>query len=93
VLIDIAMWVKCFVIVIATLEVPLMPVNFEFGTYTPSWVEISIIAAGFAGFILILALFTKVMPLMSFVEMTEEAEEEKEEEELLRLGREVRSER
>ncbi len=93
VLIDIAMWVKRFVIVIATLEVPLMPVNFEFGTYTPSWVEISIIVAGFAGFMLILALFTKVMPLMSFVEMTEEEEEEKEEEELLRLGREVRSER
>ena len=70
------MWVKRFVIVIPTLQVPLMPFEFEFGTYSPSWVEISIVAAGFAGFALILALFTKVMPLMPIVELTEEAETE-----------------
>ncbi len=74
VLVNVGMWVKRFVIIIPSLQVPLMP--FEFGTYTPTWVEISIITAGFAGFMLILALFTKVMPLMPFVEMTEEAETE-----------------
>ena len=76
VLVNIGMWVKRFVIVIPTLQVPMMPFEFEFGTYSPSWVEISIVAAGFAGFALILALFTKVMPLMPIVELTEEAETE-----------------
>ena len=51
---------------------------FEFGTYTPTWVEISIVAAGLAGFMLILAVFAKVMPLMPFVEMKEEMETETE---------------
>jgi molybdopterin-containing oxidoreductase family membrane subunit len=74
ILINVGMWVKRFVIIIPTLEVPLMPFEFEFATYIPSWVEISIIAAGFAGFALILALSTKIMPIMPFVELTEEAE-------------------
>ena len=74
VLINLAMWVKRFVIVIPTLEVPLMP--FTFGTYSPTWVEISIVAAGLAGFMLILAVFAKIMPLMPFVEMKEEVENE-----------------
>lgn len=74
ILINVGMWVKRFVIIISTLEVPLMPFEFEFGTYTPSWVEISIIAAGFAGFALILTLFTKIMPIIPLVELTEEAE-------------------
>jgi molybdopterin-containing oxidoreductase family membrane subunit len=72
-LVNVGMWIKRFVIVIPTLQVPLMPFEFEFGTYTPTWVEVSIVTAGVAGFILILALFAKAMPLMPFVEMTEEA--------------------
>jgi molybdopterin-containing oxidoreductase family membrane subunit len=74
VLVNIGMWIKRFVIIIPTLQVPLMPFEFEFGTYTPTWVEISIIAAGFAGFSLILAVAAKVLPVMPFVEMTEEVE-------------------
>ena len=71
VLVNVGMWVKRFVIIIPTLQVSLMP--FEFGTYTPSWVEISIIAAGFAGFALILTLFAKVLPVMPTWEMLEKA--------------------
>ncbi len=76
ILINVGMWVKRFVIIIPTLEVPMMPFDFEFATYIPSWVEISIIASGFAGFALLLALFAKFMPIMPFVEMTEEVETE-----------------
>ncbi len=76
ILINVGMWIKRFVIIIPSLEVPLMPFEFEFGAYSPSWVEISIIAAGFAGFMLLLALFAKFMPIMPFVEMTEETEHE-----------------
>ncbi len=73
VLVVFGMWVKRFVILIPTLQVPLMPM--EFGTYTPTWVEWSIVAAAFAGFALLLMLFAKVMPIMPSLEMAEEAEE------------------
>ena len=72
VLINIGMWIKRFVILIPTLEVPLMPL--EFGAYTPTWVEISITAGAFAGFILILAIFAKVVPIISIWEVAEETE-------------------
>jgi len=74
VLVNIGMWMKRFIIVIPTLEVPLMP--FEFGNYTPTWVEWSITAAAFAAFILILAVAAKLLPMISMWEVEEEAEEE-----------------
>ena len=70
VLVNIGMWIKRFVIVIPTLEVPLMP--FEFGAYHPSWVEWSITAGAFAAFILIFAILAKVIPLISIWEVAEE---------------------
>ena len=72
VLVNIGMWIKRFVIVVPTLEVPLMP--YEFGSYTPTWVEVSITAGTFAAFILILAIFAKVVPLISIWEVAEEVE-------------------
>ena len=72
VLVNVAMWVKRFVIVIPTLQIPLMP--FEFGVYTPTWVEWSITAAAFAAFILIFAILAKLIPLISIWEVAEEAE-------------------
>jgi molybdopterin-containing oxidoreductase family membrane subunit len=72
VLVNIGMWLKRFVIVIPSLQVPLMP--FEFGAYNPSWVEWSITLGAFAAFILIFALFAKFMPLISVWEVEEEAE-------------------
>ena len=72
VLINVAMWVKRFVIVVPSLQVPLMP--FEFGIYTPTWVEWSITAAAFAAFVLIFAIFAKLMPIVSIWEVAEESE-------------------
>ena len=72
ILVNVAMWVKRFVIIIPTLQVPLMP--FEFGAYTPTWVEWSITAAAFAAFILIFAIFAKFIPLLSIWEVAEETE-------------------
>lgn len=71
VLVNIGMWLKRFVIIIPSLQVPLMP--FEFGAYTPTWVEWSITAGAFAAFILIFALFAKLMPLISIWEVREGA--------------------
>jgi molybdopterin-containing oxidoreductase family membrane subunit len=76
VLINIGMWIKRFVILVPTLEVPLMP--FEFGAYTPTWVEVSITAGAFAAFVLILLIFAKVVPLISIWEVAEEHETEEE---------------
>ncbi len=72
VLINVAMWIKRFVIVIPTLQTPLMP--FEFGAYAPTWVEWSITAAAFAAFILVFAIVAKIIPLISVWEVAEDAE-------------------
>ncbi len=72
VLINVAMWIKRFVIIIPSLQVPLMP--FEFGAYTPTWVEWSITAGAFAAFILIFAIFAKFLPVLSIWEVAEQAE-------------------
>ncbi len=74
ILINVAMWVKRFVIIIPSLQIPLMP--FEFGAYTPTWVEWSITAGAFAAFILIFAIFAKFLPVLSIWEVAEQAEAE-----------------
>lgn len=74
VLVVIGMWLKRFIIVVPTLQVPLMP--FEFGTYTPTWVEISIGAATLAGFILMFTLAAKFIPSISMWEVTSSSEGE-----------------
>jgi Ni/Fe-hydrogenase subunit HybB-like protein len=75
VLITIVMWTKRFMIVISTLQVPLMP--FEFGVYTPTWVEISITLAALAGFALLFALFAKIFPILPVWELSREHLERK----------------
>jgi Ni/Fe-hydrogenase subunit HybB-like protein len=74
VLVIVGMWVKRFIIVLGTLQVPLMP--FEFGIYKPTWVEISVSLAALAGFVLLFALFTKIFPVISVWEVSEEAHHE-----------------
>lgn len=73
-LINVGMWIKRFFVVIPSLQVPLMP--FEFGSYTPTWVEWSITAGAFAVFMLIFAVFTRLMPVLSIWEVAEHAEHE-----------------
>ncbi len=75
ILVNIGMWLKRFVIVIPTLQVPLMP--FEFGSYAPSWVEWSITLAAFAAFILIFTVASRLIPLISIWEVAEEKQETK----------------
>jgi len=73
-LVALGMWIKRFIIVIPTLEVPLMP--FDFGTYTPTWVELSISAGLVAAFVLLMMLAVKAFPIVSIWEVAEEAEKE-----------------
>jgi molybdopterin-containing oxidoreductase family membrane subunit len=73
ILVNIAMWVKRFVIVIPSLQVPLMPL--EFSAYSPTWVELSITFGAFAAFVLIFALAAKFIPLLSIWEVIENSQQ------------------
>jgi Ni/Fe-hydrogenase subunit HybB-like protein len=73
-LIDVAMWIERYFIVVATLRVPLMP--YEPRNYGPTWVEWSIIAASFALFSLLITIFIKIFPLLAVWEVAEEREAE-----------------
>jgi molybdopterin-containing oxidoreductase family membrane subunit len=69
ILVNIGMWIKRFMIVVPSLSVPLLP--YSWGVYTPTWVELVITAASFAGFVLIIAVFVKLFPIISISEMEE----------------------
>ncbi len=74
VLVNIGMWIKRFVIVVPSLSLPQLP--YEWGVYTPTWVEMAITAASFGGFALVFTLFTKLFPIISVWEMKEGWEKE-----------------
>lgn len=67
VLIVSAMWVKRYLIVVPTLETPLLPVQDirpEYVHYAASWVEWSLTLAGFATFLLFFSLAGKVITII-----------------------------
>ena len=72
VLVDIAMFAERYFIVVSSQRVPLMP--YESFNYLPTWVEWSIFAAAVALFILLIAIFVKVFPIMAVWEIVEEKE-------------------
>lgn len=72
VLVDIAMFAERYFIVVSAQGVPLMP--YEPFNYVPTWVEWSIFAAAVAFFILLIAVFVKVFPIMAVWEIVEEKE-------------------
>ncbi|HEY6042604.1 MAG TPA: NrfD/PsrC family molybdoenzyme membrane anchor subunit, partial [Anaerolineae bacterium] len=68
ILINIAMWLKRYVIIVPTLynpRIPIQNVPSEWAQYSPTWVEWSITAGAFAMFILLYTLFSKVFPVVS----------------------------
>jgi Ni/Fe-hydrogenase subunit HybB-like protein len=69
----IGMWLERFLIIIPTLTQPRLP--YGRGSYTPSWVEWSMMAGLSAGFILAIILFSKFFPVISIWEMEKEKKE------------------
>jgi len=63
------MYVERYLIVVAGFRVPLMP--YEPSSYTPSWVELSILAGAIALFMLIISVFAKLFPVVSIWEVVE----------------------
>ena len=72
ILVIIAMFIERYFLVVTALRVPLMP--YEPADYAPSWVEWSIVAAGFAIFALLISLAIKLFPMLAIWEMVEEHE-------------------
>ncbi len=69
----VGMWIERWIIVVAGLRVPLMP--YEPAQYVPTWVEWSIMAGAFAMFGLVIAIFAKLVPVISVWEVAEHYEE------------------
>jgi molybdopterin-containing oxidoreductase family membrane subunit len=78
VFVNFGMWIKRYLIVIPTLETPYLDIQRapeNFTIYSPTWVEWSITAASFSGFILLYLLFSKIFPIVSLWETREESGE------------------
>jgi len=60
-----ALWVKRYLIIIPTLESPLLPIHDlrpEYVHYSPTWVEWTLTVAGVALFLLLFYIFSKIHP-------------------------------
>ena len=70
-----ALWVKRYLIIIPTLESPLLPIHDlrpEYVHYSATWVEWGLTVAGISMFILLFYLFSKFVPIIPVVKTGEE---------------------
>jgi len=65
----VGMYIERYLIVVAGFRVPLMP--YEPSSYTPTWVELSILGGAIALFMLIISVFAKLFPVVSIWEVVE----------------------
>ena len=65
----VGMYVERYLIVVSGFRVPLMP--YDPRDYTPTWVELSILAGAVALFMLIVSIFAKLFPVVSIWEVAE----------------------
>jgi molybdopterin-containing oxidoreductase family membrane subunit len=72
ILVDVAMFLERYFIVVTGLRIPLMP--YEPASYAPTFVEWSIFIAGIAFFCLLITIAIKIFPMFAVWEMTEEHE-------------------
>jgi molybdopterin-containing oxidoreductase family membrane subunit len=71
----VSMWVKRFIIIIPTLETPLLPMQdnrIEYTQYSITWVEWILTFSGLAVFCLFFYLISKFVPIIPMSEHTEE---------------------
>ena len=72
VVVVITLWLTRFLIVVPSLTRPYLP--YPAGSYTPTWVEWSIVGGTFAAVGLLFALFTKFFPIIPLTEMERASE-------------------
>ena len=67
VLVLISLWIKRYLIVVPTLETPLIPIQDirpEYVSYSPTWVEYALTLAGFASFLLLFSLAQRIVTII-----------------------------
>jgi len=62
----IGMWLERFIIIVPTLSRPRLAAAW--GSYSPSWVEVSITVATFATMVVLYLMFAKLFPIISIWE-------------------------
>ncbi|MGD0623470.1 MAG: NrfD/PsrC family molybdoenzyme membrane anchor subunit [Thermodesulfobacteriota bacterium] len=70
VLINIGMWTERFVIIIGSMAQDFIP--YQWGFYSPRWVELSITVGSFCLFLFLFLLFAKFLPSVSIAEVKED---------------------
>ena len=68
-LVNVGMFTERVLIVVGSLQRNFMP--FNWGEYSPSWVEVSIVVMTFAGFALLYTLFSRIFPYVPVWEIKE----------------------
>src|SRR5579863_9057296 len=63
----VGMWLERFLIIVPSLSHKYLP--YAFGSYRPTWVEITIMAGTFAAMALLYTLFSKFVPIISIWEL------------------------
>ena len=69
ILVNIGMWLECFVIIVASLAHDYDP--YAWGTYNFSWVEFGISVGSFGLFFLLFLLFARLLPVLAVTEIKE----------------------
>ncbi len=69
VMVNVGMFIERYLIIVPPLSHKNMP--FVWGTYSPSWVELSVTAGAFAGFALLFTLFAKFFPMVALTDVRE----------------------
>ena len=95
----IALWIKRYLIIIPTLEAPLLPnhdLRPEFVHYSPTWVEWTLTMAGIATFFLLFFLISKFIPIIPVMTISEEKDinslrNKVKERKLLRIMKQIRN--
>jgi molybdopterin-containing oxidoreductase family membrane subunit len=70
VLVNIGMWTERFVIIVGSMAQDFIP--YQWGFYSPSWVENSITVGAFCLFLFLFLLFAKFLPSVSIAEVKED---------------------
>jgi molybdopterin-containing oxidoreductase family membrane subunit len=65
----VGMWLERFLIIVPTLSHPRL--SFNWGSYTPTWVEVVLLIGTFGYFVLLYAIFTKLFPIVAVWEYKE----------------------
>jgi molybdopterin-containing oxidoreductase family membrane subunit len=73
ILVNIGMWIKRYIIVVPSVSAPVVSENWI--NYIPTMTEIWITIAGFAFFVILYAIFSKIFPIISIWEVKEQEEE------------------